>query len=305
VTAIVVEQLRKSYGELEAVKGIDLTVAEGEIFALLGPNGAGKTTTVEILEGYRERTSGSVSVLGFDPARRPEQMRARIGIVLQSAGVESYLTVAEIVDLYRGYYPNPRDRDEVLRLVGLEDRPNMRVGKLSGGQRRRLDVAVGICGNPDLLFLDEPTTGFDPGARRHAWAAIQSLRAEGKTILLTTHFMDEAQALADRLAIMRAGTIVAMGTLDEIQAGRDTSTRIRFELTGAATPPADLLPDNARRGEDGYELWSDKPVELLHDLTGWALSASADITNLSVARPSLEDTYLELTGEAAESSASQ
>jgi len=305
VTAIVVEQLRKSYGELEAVKGLDLTVAEGEIFALLGPNGAGKTTTVEILEGYRERTSGAVTVLGFDPARRPEQMRARIGIVLQSAGVETYLTVAEIVDLYRGYYPNPRDRNEVLGLVGLEDRPNVRVGKLSGGQRRRLDVAVGICGNPDLLFLDEPTTGFDPGARRHAWAAIKTLRDEGKTILLTTHFMDEAQALADRLAIMRAGTIVAMGTLEEIQAGRDTATRIRFELGGGAGPPSELLPASARRGEHGYEVLSDTPVELLHDLTGWALSASADITNLSVARPSLEDTYLELTGEAAESSTSE
>jgi ABC-2 type transport system ATP-binding protein len=231
-------------------------------------------------------------------------MRARIGIVLQSAGVESYLTVAEVVDLYRGYYPNPRDRDEVLRLVGLEDRPNVRVGKLSGGQRRRLDVAVGICGNPDLLFLDEPTTGFDPGARRHAWNAIGSLRDEGKTILLTTHFMDEAQALADRVAIMRAGAIVAMGTIDEIQAGRDASTRVRFELAGTAAPPSELVPADARRGDHGYEMWSDKPVELLNRLTSWALGAGVDLTNLSVSRPSLEDTYLDLTGEAAESAAS-
>jgi ABC-2 type transport system ATP-binding protein len=305
VSAIVVEQLHKSYGQMEAVKGIDLAVKEGEIFALLGPNGAGKTTTVEILEGYRERTSGTVTVLGFDPAQRPEQMRARIGIVLQSAGVESYLTVAEVVDLYRGYYPRPRDRDEVLRLVGLDDRPNVRVGKLSGGQRRRLDVAVGICGDPDLLFLDEPTTGFDPGARRHAWATIRGLRDEGKTILLTTHFMDEAQALADHVAVMRAGTVVAMGTIDEIQAGRDASTRIRFEVSGSATPPTDIVPADARRDDHAYELWSEQPVDLLHRLTGWALEANTELSNLSVARPSLEDTYLELTGEAAEVSASE
>ncbi len=299
MTAIVVDRLRKSYGDLEAVKGVSLTVNEGEIFALLGPNGAGKTTTVEILEGYRTRSDGEVSVLGFDPARRPEELRARIGIVLQSAGVESYLTVAEVVDLYRGYYPKPREREEVLRLVGLDDRPNVRVGKLSGGQRRRLDVAVGICGNPDLLFLDEPTTGFDPGARRHAWAAISGLRDEGKTILLTTHFMDEAQALADRLAIMRAGEIVAMGTLGEIQSRYDSGTRIRFELAGAELP-ADVVPARVERIGDGYEMWSDAPVDLLHRLTGWALDAGVELTNLAVSRPSLEDTYLELTGEAAE-----
>jgi len=295
VTAIVVDQLCKSYGDLEAVKGISLTVKEGEIFALLGPNGAGKTTTVEILEGYRPRSGGTVEVLGFDPAHRPEQMRARIGIVLQSAGVESYLTVAEIVDLYRGYYPEPRDRDEVLKLVGLEDRPNVRVGKLSGGQRRRLDVALGICGDPDLLFLDEPTTGFDPAARRTAWAAISGLRDEGKTILLTTHFMDEAQALADRLAIMRAGEIVAVGTIDEIQAQRPSATRIRFE-TGGTAPPPDLVPAGSERHDGVYEVWSDGPVDFLHRLTGWAMDAHVELTNLSVNRPSLEDTYLELTG---------
>jgi len=304
VTAIVVEQLRKSYGDLEAVKGISLTVKEGEIFALLGPNGAGKTTTVEILEGYRPRSSGTVEVLGFDPAHRREQMRARIGIVLQSAGVENYLTVAEVVDLYRGYYPKPRERDEVLRLVGLEDRPNVRVGKLSGGQRRRLDVALGICGDPDLLFLDEPTTGFDPAARRNAWAAISGLRDEGKTILLTTHFMDEAQALADRLAIMRAGEIVAMGTIDEIQAQRPSATRIRFEAAGTAPPP-DLVPAGSRRNDDVYEIWSDGPIDFLHRLTGWALDAHVELSNLSVSRPSLEDTYLELTGELAEQSAKE
>jgi ABC-2 type transport system ATP-binding protein len=305
VSAIVVEQLRKSYGALEAVKGIDLTVNDGEIFALLGPNGAGKTTTVEILEGYRPRSSGNVSVLGFDPAQRSAEMRSRIGIVLQSAGIEHYLTVAEVVDLYRGYYAKPRDRDEILRLVGLEDRPNVRVGKLSGGQRRRLDVAVGICGNPDLLFLDEPTTGFDPAARRQAWAAISGLRDEGKTILLTTHFMDEAQALADRLAIMRAGEIVATGTIDEIQATRGDQTRIRFALDGTNAPPSDVVPAGSELAGGGYEVWSDAPVDLLHRLTGWALDAHVELHNLSVSRPSLEDTYLELTGEMAEQSAKE
>jgi ABC-2 type transport system ATP-binding protein len=304
VTAIVVDQLRKSYGDLEAVKGISLAVKEGEIFALLGPNGAGKTTTVEILEGYRPRSSGTVEVLGYDPAKRSEEMRARIGIVLQSAGVENYLTVAEVVDLYRGYYPKPRDRDEVLKLVGLDDRPKVRVGKLSGGQRRRLDVALGICGDPDLIFLDEPTTGFDPAARRHAWSTISDLRAEGKTILLTTHFMDEAQALADRLAIMRAGEIVAMGTIDEIQSERPKSTRIRFDI-GDATPPADVVPAGSEQHDGGYEVWSDAPVDLLHKLTGWALDSNVELTNLSVSRPSLEDTYLELTGELAEQSAKE
>jgi len=305
VTAIVVDQLRKSYGDVEAVKGISLTVNEGEIFALLGPNGAGKTTTVEILEGFRPRSSGNVSVLGFDPADRAEEMRARIGIVLQSAGVETYLTVAEVVDLYRGYYPNPRDRDEVLRLVGLSDRPKVRVGKLSGGQRRRLDVAVGICGNPDLIFLDEPTTGFDPAARRHAWSAISGLRDEGKTVLLTTHFMDEAQALADRLAIMRAGEVVASGTIAQIQAALGTSTRIRFDLARDAAPPPAIVAEASHRPDGGYEIRSDASVELLHALTSWALEASVEINNLSVAKPSLEDTYLELTGEPADQSAAQ
>jgi ABC-2 type transport system ATP-binding protein len=305
VSAISVDGLRKSYGDFEAVKGISLTVNEGEIFALLGPNGAGKTTTVEILEGYRERTTGKVEVLGYDPAHRSDQMRARIGIVLQSAGIDTYLTVREVVDMYRGYYPNPRDRDEVLRLVGLDDRPNVRVGKLSGGQRRRLDVAVGICGNPDLLFLDEPTTGFDPGARHQSWEAIRGLRDEGKTILLTTHFMDEAQVLADRLAIMRAGEIVATGTIGDIQSARETATRIRFRLSGDALPPSDIVPADARKASTDYELSTDAPVELLHRLTGWAIEAGAEVNDLSVARPSLEDTYLELTGEAAEQASPQ
>jgi ABC-2 type transport system ATP-binding protein len=300
MAAIVVQGLRKSYGDVEAVRGIDLTVREGEIFALLGPNGAGKTTTVEILEGFRERTAGDVSVLGHDPARRDRDMRARIGIVLQSAGVESYLTVSEVIDLYRGYYPHPRDRDELLTLVGLEDRPNVRVGKLSGGQRRRLDVAVGLAGDPDLLFLDEPTTGFDPGARRQAWDVIRGLKDHGKTILLTTHFMDEASVLADRLAVMNAGTIVAEGTLDVIVAMGSHDTTIRFGLPDGTAPPDGLPGLNvAERG--GFELQTSEPTPALHRLTGWAIDSKVELIDLTVTRPSLEDTYLELTGQPADS----
>jgi ABC-2 type transport system ATP-binding protein len=298
MAAIVVKGLRKSYADFEAVAGIDLDVGETEIFALLGPNGAGKTTTVEILEGYRERNAGDVSVLGFDPARRPRAMRERIGIVLQTAGVESYLTVAEVVDLYRGYYPHPLARDELLRLVGLDDRPKARVGKLSGGQRRRLDVAVGLAGDPDLLFLDEPTTGFDPGARRQAWDVIRGLKARGKTVLLTTHFMDEAQALADRLAIMRAGRIVATGTLEQIVDMGSKETTIRVRLPDGISPPDGVpfeqLPDGS------YELRTLDPVGVLHRLTGWALDSNIELGDLRVTKPSLEDTYLALTGEAAE-----
>ena len=303
VTAIVVEQLRKSYGDLEAVKGISLTVNEAEIFALLGPNGAGKTTTVEILEGYRARSSGTVEVLGFDPAHRPEQMRERIGIVLQSAGVENYLTVAEVVDLYRGYYPKPRDRDEVLKLVGLEDRPQRPCRqafrrpaastRCRAGHLRRPRPALprradhGLRSRPHVVTRGPPSEGCATRARRSC---------------STTHFMDEAQALADRLAIMRAGEIVAMGTIDEIQSERPSATRIRFEIR-AATPPAGLVPAGSRRHDGGYEVWSDAPVELLHSLTGWAMDSHVELTNLSVSRPSLEDTYLELTGELAEQSA--
>jgi ABC-2 type transport system ATP-binding protein len=299
MAAIVVKGLRKSYGDFEAVAGIDLEVKETEVFALLGPNGAGKTTTVEILEGFRQRNAGEVSVLGHDPAHRPREMRARIGIVLQSAGVESYLTVAEVVDLYRGYYPHPLPRDELLHLVGLEDRPKARVGKLSGGQRRRLDVAVGLAGDPDLLFLDEPTTGFDPGARRQAWDVIRGLKKRGKTVLLTTHFMDEAQALADRLAIMRAGRIVAEGTLDEIVDMGSKETTITFRLPESAPSPPDGLP--LEQLDAGiFLVHTLDPVGVLHRLTSWALDSRVDLIDLRVTKPSLEDTYLALTGEAPE-----
>src|SRR5438874_8114031 len=235
--AIEVQDLRKSYGPVEAVRGIDFTVGEGEVFSLLGPNGAGKTTTVEILEGYRQRDAGTVSVLGHDPARAERSFKARIGIVLQQTGVEEFLTVREAVDMYRGYYPHPRPTDEIIELVELKPKQHTRITKLSGGQRRRLDVAIALAGDPDLLFLDEPTTGFDPAARRNAWTVARNLAQLGKTILLTTHYMDEAQFLADRVAIIAGGEIVAEGPPAKI-AGRETAaTRIRFRVAGGESPP--------------------------------------------------------------------
>ncbi len=235
--AISVRGLRKSYGSVEAVRGVDLEVRAGEVFALVGPNGAGKTTTVEILEGHRERTAGDVSVLGHDPEKNERALKERIGIVLQETGVEPYLTVAESIDLFRGYYPAPRPRDEVLEVVGLTEQRDVRVRRLSGGQKRRLDVAIGLCGNPDLLFLDEPTTGFDPSARRNAWEMIRNLRDLGKTVLLTTHYMDEAQHLADRVAIIAGGVIVAEGSPEELIATEPAST-IRFRIAGEGSPAA-------------------------------------------------------------------
>ena len=305
-----VRGLRKSYGEIEAVAGIDLTVNEGEVFALLGPNGAGKTTIVEILEGYRSRDAGDVSVLGIDPARGERTMKERIGIVLQSTGVEPYLTVAEVIDMCRGYYPHPRPLDELLGLVDLKEQAGVRVGKLSGGQRRRLDLAVGLAGDPDLLFLDEPTTGFDPGARRQAWEVVRKLTGLGKTVLLTTHFMDEAQYLANRLAVMVAGRIVAEGTPEEVVARRSTATIVRIRLPQGAPPlPSEFRSAAARGRPDGgeasgsmIELRTDEPTAFLNRLTAWALASGFVFEELTVARPSLEDTYLALTGEAQEPS---
>jgi ABC-2 type transport system ATP-binding protein len=295
--AIEVRGLRKSYGSLEAVKGIDLEVRTGEVFALLGPNGAGKTTTVEILEGHRTRDAGDVSVLGFDPGRRPGDFRRRIGIVLQETGVERFLTVREAVEMYRGFYPHPRPADEVIEVVGLSPQKDQLVRKLSGGQQRRLDVAIGLAGDPDLLFLDEPTTGFDPSARRNAWGMIKNLRNLGKTILLTTHYMDEAQDLADTVSVINAGTIVAEGPPGAI-GGRDVAlTLVSFTLaSGSPEPPRQLL-SNFSRERGGYRGRADDPVRLLHELTGWALSAQVPLEDLHVARPTLEDVYLELTGE--------
>ncbi|MGH2723125.1 MAG: ABC transporter ATP-binding protein [Actinomycetota bacterium] len=293
--AIVVEDLRKRYREVEAVRGISFTVNEGQVFALLGPNGAGKTTTVEICEGFRSRDAGSVSVLGHDPARRERAMRAQVGIVLQSTGVDLFLTVAETIEMYRRYYPHPLDVDEVLAVVGLTAKRDTRVGKLSGGQQRRLDVGVALAGDPRLLFLDEPTTGFDPAARRGAWDMIRNLRALGKTVLLTTHYMDEAQSLADEVAIIARGEIVARGTPATL-GGRDTAaTRLRFRLPVGTRLPPDL---QARAADSGgaYVVATEDPTRDLHTLTGWALDLGVRLDDLEVERPSLEDVYLEITG---------
>jgi ABC-2 type transport system ATP-binding protein len=296
VTGAVIEvrNLTKSYGEVEAVKGIDLQVRRGEIFALLGPNGAGKTTTVEILEGHRHRTGGDVSVLGHDPGKGGSELKEKIGIVLQETGVEPYLTVAEAVELFRGYYPNPRDVDDVIGLVGLQDKRDARVSKLSGGQQRRLDVAIALAGNPDLLFLDEPTTGFDPSARRGAWTIVRDLAREGKTVFLTTHYMDEAQFLADRVAIIVGGRIIAEGPPGALAAEHLAATTIGFALPEGRALPPDLAAEATTSG-GLVEIHTSDALRTLHELTGWALKEGVDLQGLSVGRASLEDVYLDLT----------
>jgi ABC-2 type transport system ATP-binding protein len=279
--AIEVHGLRKAYGEHQAVRGIDFTVGRGEVFGLLGPNGAGKTTTVEILEGYRTRDGGDVAVLGFDPQRRERALRERLGIVLQSCGFDRHLTPREMVAHWASLYPHPRDPAEVIRLVGLEDKQDDVVRGLSGGQQRRLDLALALVGDPELIFLDEPTTGFDPAARRTAWGAIRSLRDLGKTVVLTTHYLDEAQELSDRVAIIKDGRILAIGTPAELGVG--TAQRVRVTW----------------RGEDGelHEREVDDPTQLVHDLTAEALARGESVRDLTVVRPSLEDVYLELTAD--------
>ena len=295
--AIEVHGLEKSYGDVHAVRGVDLQVMQGEVFALLGPNGAGKTTTVEILEGYRQRTAGDVEILGFDPARGGAPFKRRIGIVLQSTGVEPYLTVAETVELYRGFYPHPRPLDEVIEVVGLQEKRDVQVRKLSGGQQRRLDVAVGLAGDPDLLFLDEPTTGFDPAARRNAWSMIKNLADLGKTIFLTTHYMDEAQNLADRVAIIVAGKIVALGAPSELS-GRDAESKISVVLPPDTPALPQSIADLARIDGRGVEITTSEPEKLLHDLTGWAIAHNIRLTSLQVGGATLEDIYLQLTASA-------
>jgi ABC-2 type transport system ATP-binding protein len=277
---ISIRGLRKSYGEVEAVRGIDLEVHAGEVLAFLGPNGAGKTTTVEILEGYRERDGGEVSVLGEDPERADRRWRERIGVVLQSCRLDPYLTVRESLALFAGYYEAPRPIEETIELVGLAGKADARASALSGGQQRRLDVGMALIGDPELLFLDEPTTGFDPSARRQAWETIAGLRELGKTVFLTTHYMDEAQRLADRVAIISRGEVVARGTPEDLGERESRPARISYR-------------------EDGreVELETTTPVQTLNELTGRALAEGRDLEGLEVTRPSLEDVYLELTDQ--------
>ena len=274
--AIHVRGLRKSYGLVEAVRGIDLDIFRGEVFAFLGPNGAGKTTTVEILEGHRKRDAGDVDVLGHDPVKNERAFKERIGIVLQTTGVEPYLTVQETIEVFRGYYPKPRSVNEILEVIGLTGQRKARVRKLSGGQQRRLDVGVGLAGDPELLFLDEPTTGFDPSARRGAWEMIKNLRSLNKTVFLTTHYMDEAEQLADRVAIIVKGEIVATGSPSELTHFQ-ASTTIRFRLESVEQDLPDQLA-SAEKSHDGYfTIRTTAPTRTLHDLTTWATTRGLEL----------------------------
>jgi ABC-2 type transport system ATP-binding protein len=279
VSAIAVRDLRKSYGPYEALRGVSFEIEEGEVFGLLGPNGAGKTTTIEILEGYRTRDGGEVDVLGFDPERAGSAFRERIGVVLQQSQLWPNLTVGETHRMFAGYYEHPRNVDEVIALVGLVEKRDARVKTLSGGQKRRLDLGVALVGDPDLVFLDEPTTGFDPAARRAAWDMIRSLRSLGKTILLTTHYLDEAEQLADRLAVLREGVIIQEGTPAELTDG-SSETEVRY-----------------RKDEREVVVRTTDPTKLLHRLTAEALAEGRELEGLSVRRPTLEDVYLSLTTE--------
>jgi ABC-2 type transport system ATP-binding protein len=279
VSAISVRNLRKSYDGREALRGISFEIAEGEVFSLLGPNGAGKTTTIEILEGYRTRDQGAVEVLGFDPGSAGSPFRERIGIVLQQSQLWATLTVAETHRMFAGYYERPRDVDEVIALVGLAEKRDARVKTLSGGQKRRLDLGVALVGDPDLVFLDEPTTGFDPAARRAAWEMIRSLRSLGKTILLTTHYLDEAEQLADRVAVLREGVIIREGTPAELTSGA-VETEVRY-----------------RRNGQEVVIHTSEPTRVLHELTAQALADGIELDGLQVRRPTLEDVYLALVAE--------
>jgi ABC-2 type transport system ATP-binding protein len=299
-SVITVRDLHKSYGDFEAVRGIDLEVDAGEVFAFLGPNGAGKTTTTEILEGYRALSAGTVEVLGVDPGSPTRDWRERIGIVLQQCKMRPELTVRETLELYAGYYREPRSVSETIEQVGLSEKADARAGSLSGGQQRRLDVGLALIGDPDLLFLDEPTTGFDPSARRQFWGVIGGLRDLGKTVFLTTHYMEEAQRLADRVAIIAAGRIVAEGTPADLGNREDRPAEISFVLP-RRLEVSDLPTEVAAQAQvanGAVSVTSDRPIEVLHLLTGWALERSLDLEGLEVRRPTLEDIYLELTAAA-------
>jgi ABC-2 type transport system ATP-binding protein len=279
VTAVRVSGLRKRYGDYQALQGIDFTIERGEVFGLLGPNGAGKTTTIEILEGYRPRDGGTVEVLGVDPERSGTAWRERVGVMLQSSSLYPNLTVRESLATFAGYYASPRDPGDVIEIVELGEKANARVRTLSGGQQRRLDLGLALIGDPELIFLDEPTTGFDPGARRTAWQTIANLRELGKTILLTTHYLDEAEHLADRVAVLRNGEIIREGTPAELRGG-DVETEIRYRRNG------DAVVERTR-----------EPTRRLNELTAAALAAGEELEGLEVRRPTLEDVYLELTAE--------
>jgi ABC-2 type transport system ATP-binding protein len=297
LAAVSVRGLRKSYGRRDAVRSVDFDVAPGEVFAFLGPNGAGKTTTIEVLEGYRPRTAGEVRVLGVDPGRPTRRWRERIGLVLQECELDPNLTVRETVGLFASFYPAPLRVDETIELAGLGDQRDARIGTLSGGQKRRADVALGIVGDPDLVFLDEPTTGFDPSARRGAWATIDGLRRLGKTIFLTTHYMDEAQHLADRIAILRAGELVAMGTVDQIGAGLRADAVVRFRLPAGvtATEVSAVAAFPVELAGGAVAIHCPDPQPVLYRLTTWAEAAAHRLDGLEVLRPTLEDMFLELT----------
>lgn len=296
VSAITVKNLVKNYEAATAVGGIDLEIATGEVFALLGPNGAGKTTTVEILEGHRDRTSGDVSVLGFDPQAGGREFRERIGIVLQETAVEPELTVSEVLEVYGDVYPRRRPTGELIELVGLEEKSDARIKTLSGGQQRRLELALGLVGDPDLIFLDEPTTGFDPSARRQAWSIVENLASLGKTILLTTHYMDEAQHLANRIAVIASGRIVAEGTPETLGGRQNAQATVRFNLpSGYRVEDLPLTPSSVTNS--AVTVSHPSPTRLLNELTAWALAKNVELEGLSVQRPSLEDIYLQLVGD--------
>jgi len=301
--AIDVRDLRKSYGEVTAVDGLSFHVEVGEVYALLGANGAGKSTAVEILEGHRTATSGAVEVLGIDPANAGRDFRDRIGIVLQSSGVEAEFTVREVIELYGGCYRNPLPLDEVIGLVGLDEKAEARIGSLSGGQRRRVDLALGIVGRPELLFLDEPTTGFDPSARRRSWDLIEALGDDGTTVLLTTHYLDEAEHLADRVGVLSQGRLIAEGSPEQL-IGQVSGTVISFMLPesihvgDASTTFGHLLGVDIRLSGRLVEASVEQPTAAVHRITGWAIDAGVELESLSVSRVSLEDVYLALTDDA-------